>query len=147
MILTEKIRKFLIVGTSAAILHLGMMFLFVEVLGFSSYFLKNVANIVSGEIALVYAFTLNRNWTWKSIPRREGRELLWQFILYHVANGIGILIKIAVFALLQLTGLHFSICTLVGIGMAAIFDFLFYDKLIFNKKLPMEEKRQVGFGL
>ena len=73
--LIARIRKFLIVGFSAAALNLGLMMLFVELLGFTSFSLKNIANILSMEISIAFNFTLSRLWTWDDAPKRQGRGL------------------------------------------------------------------------
>ena len=45
VISSSRIRKFLIVGVSAALVNFLFMILLVEVFGFKSFYLKNLANI------------------------------------------------------------------------------------------------------
>jgi putative flippase GtrA len=131
----DRIRKFLIVGGTAFVIQMGMMVFFVEVVGIKEYLLKNLANFVSGEIALLYAFVLNRSWTWKDIPKQKGKELLRQLSLFHAANGIGIIIKLTLFAVLEFLGVHYTLNVIIGVTIAAAFDFVMYNRFVFHKKL------------
>jgi len=42
----------------------------VELLGFEGYYLKNIANIISVELSILYAFVFNRLWTWNDAPKQ-----------------------------------------------------------------------------
>ena len=79
---TKRIKKFLIIGSSAALVNFFLMIFLVEALGFKSYYLINLANILSIEISIVYNFIFQRAWTWKDAPRKEGGGLIAQFIIY-----------------------------------------------------------------
>jgi len=133
----ERVWKFLVVGGSAFIIQMGVMAFLVEYVGLRGHLEKNIANIISGEIALLYAFLANRSWTWKDIPRQKGKGLLRQLFLFHAANGIGITLKLTLFAVLDLVGLHYAINVTIGVAIAATFDFIMYNKFVFQKKLTL----------
>jgi dolichol-phosphate mannosyltransferase len=130
----NRVKKFLLVGGSAAIVNLGVMSLLVELLGFKGYYLRNLANILSIEISVLFAFVLNRQWTWKDAIKKRGQKLIGQFIIYNSAVLIGILLRIALFAILELTGLFYLLNVSLGIGAAAIVDYMLYDKVVFKKR-------------
>jgi len=134
----KRVKKFLIVGGSAAVVNLGAMSLLVELLGFEGYYLKNLANILSMEVSILYAFIFNRKWTWKDAAKKEGKKLISQFVLYNFAVLIGISIRIVLFALLELTGLYYLFNVAIGIGVAAIVDYMLYDKFVFRRRTIYE---------
>ncbi|MBW2096826.1 MAG: GtrA family protein [Deltaproteobacteria bacterium] len=132
--LIARIRKFLIVGFSAAALNLGLMMLFVELLGFTSFSLKNIANILSMEISIAFNFTLSRLWTWDDAPKRQGRGLAGQFIAFNLAALTGVGIRTLLFPSLELLGIHYILNVCLGIGTAAVIDFILYDRIVFRRK-------------
>lgn len=136
----HRIKKFLIVGGSAAIVNLAAMSLLVEILGFKTYLLKNIANMTSIEISIFYNFVFQRLWTWNDTPKKDGKNLMGQFFLFNSAALAGILIRIALFALLDLTGLYYLFNVAFGIGVAASIDFILYDKIVFRRGALYEKK-------
>jgi len=133
--LTNRIKRFLIAGLSAALVNLFFMVLFVEVFGFTTYFLKNVANILSIEISILYHFVVSRVWTWHDAPRKKGRNLLGQFISFHVVNITGMIIRIITFAVLDKLGMYYILNVTVGICFAAAVSFFLYDRIVFKRDI------------
>jgi dolichol-phosphate mannosyltransferase len=129
----ERISKFLIAGMSAAIVNFLLISFFIEILGFKSYFLKNVANILAIEMSAVYNFLVSRFWTWRDAPRKRGKSLFAQFISYNLALLAGIAIRVISFAVFEKWGVFYLLNVAIGIGMAAIIDFILYDKLVFRR--------------
>ena len=129
-----RVQKFVVVGVSAAIVNLGSMALLVELLGFENYFLRNLANAMSMELSIVYAFMCNRLWTWHDAPRKKGTQLLWQLLLFHLAALTGALVRIGLFALLDFLGLYYLLNVTSGIGVAAVLDFVLYDRIVFKRR-------------
>jgi len=130
----ERIRKFLIVGSSAAIVNFLMISFFIEIIGFKSYFLKNLSNILAIEISAVYNFSISRLWTWKDAPRKQGKSLVAQFISFNLALLAGIVIRVISFAVFEKLGIFYLLNVAIGIGMAAIIDFILYDRLVFRRE-------------
>jgi putative flippase GtrA len=133
MRLNERLKGFLIVGSSAAIVNFALMIFFVEVLSFDTYALKNIANVISIEVSVFYNFLLSRVWTWGDAPKRQGKGLVSRFIFFNLAALTGIIIRIIVFAVLDKLGVFYIINVFLGISIAAIIDFILYDKLIFRR--------------
>jgi len=128
----HRIPKFVLVGITGAVVNLGAMWLLVEVFGLSDYFFKNLANIVSMETSIFYAFVFNRLWTWGDIPRKRGKKLILQFVLFNFSVLASVVVRILLFALIELIGLHYLINVTIGIGAGAIINFVFYDKIVFK---------------
>ena len=133
--MTNRIKRFLIAGLSAALVNLFFMVLFVEAFGFTTYILKNLANILSIEISILYHFTVSRFWTWHDAPRRKGKNLLGQFISFHVVNITGMIIRITTFAILDKLGMYYILNVTVGICLAAAVSFILYDRIVFKRDI------------
>lgn len=139
MRLTVRVKRFLIIGSSAAFVNFLLMILFVEVFWFKTYFLKNLANVSSIEISIFYNFLLSRLWTWVDAPKKQGKSLMAQFVSFNLAALTGIGIRVFVFAILEKWGIFYLLNVALGIGLAATVDFLLYDKLIFKRRADEEE--------
>jgi putative flippase GtrA len=139
MQLNERLKRFLIVGSSAAIVNFALMIFFVEALSFNTHVLKNIANAISIEVSVFYNFLLSRIWTWGDAPKRQGKGLISQFISFNLAALTGILVRIIIFAALDNLGVFYLINVFLGIGVAAIVDFILYDKLIFRRVMHEKE--------
>lgn len=137
----ERIKRFLIVGLSAAIVNFLIISLFIELLGFNSYFLKNLANLLAIEISAVYNFCISRLWTWRDAPRKHGPNLVPQFLSFNLALLAGIVIRVILFAVLEKCGVFYLLNVALGIAVAAGIDFVLYDKLVFRR-----ERHQEGLG-
>jgi dolichol-phosphate mannosyltransferase len=138
MRITGRGNKFLIVGLSAAIVNISLMILLVDGFGYRTFFLKNLANLLSIEISIVYHFVLSRAWTWRDAPRKEGRDLIAQCLSFHAANLVGMAARVIIFATLERLGIYYIFNVTVGIGVAAAVSFVLYDRIVFKR--PMDEK-------
>ena len=111
------------------------MVLFVEVFGFTTYILKNAANILSIEISILYHFIISRLWTWHDAPRKKGKTLLGQFISFHVVNITGMIIRVIAFAVLEKLGVFYIVNVTIGICLAAAVSFILYDRIVFKRDI------------
>jgi len=139
----ERIKKFLIVGCSAALVNFLIIAILVEILGFKSYFLKNLANILAIEISTLFHFSISRLWTWKDAPKKQGRGLVGQFISFNLAALTAIGFRAILFSILEKWGVFYLVNVAIGIGVASSFNFILFDKLVFRregyqKKIPTE---------
>jgi len=130
----ERIIKFLISGGSAALLNFALIYIFIEFLGFKTYFLKNLANLLVIEICIVFVFTLSRVWTWNDAPKKQGKSLWGQYLSFNLAYLAGIVIKVILFAVFDKLGMFYIINIAIGMVVAAGFDFIFSDKFVFKRK-------------
>ena len=133
--MTNRIKRFLFAGLSAALVNLFFMVLFVEVFGFTTYILKNAANILSIEISILYHFIISRLWTWHDAPRKKGKNFLGQFISFHVVNITGMIIRVMAFAVLEKLGVFYIFNVTIGICLAAAVSFILYDRIVFKRDI------------
>jgi dolichol-phosphate mannosyltransferase len=127
------IGKFLIVSGSAVGLNLLLLFLMVRYWGFDTPLLENVANAVSMELSIIYNFFMSRAITWADRHKEYGRRLFIQMLKFHLPIGITVLFRLGLFPLLQLLGVFYILNAAIGIAIAAVFNFVIYDTLIFKK--------------
>ncbi len=124
--------KFLIVSGSAVALNLLLLFLMVSYLGFGTPLLENLANAVAMELSIVYNFFMSRAITWRDRHKEKGSRLLIQMVKFHLAIGVTILFRLALFPLLQQFGVPYLYNAAVGIALASAFNFVIYDTLVFK---------------
>ena len=129
----ERIMKFLIVGCSAALVNFLLITIFIELLGFKSYFSKNLANILAIEMSAIYNFSISRVWTWEDAPRKQGKSLIGQFIYFNLVLLAGIVVRVILFAVFEKWRLFYLLNVAIGIGVAACIDFILYDKFVFRR--------------
>lgn len=132
-IFNHRTKKFLIAGFVAAIVNLLTMSFLIELLGFKGYYLRNLANIIAMEISIFFNFFLQRIWTWGDAPKKQGKSLVLQFILFNSAAVTGVLIRIVLFAILEMFKVFYLINVTIGIATAATIDFILYDKFVFRR--------------
>jgi putative flippase GtrA len=109
-----------------------MISFLIEILGFTSYLLRNLANILAIEISAIYNFCVSRLWTWRDAPRKHGLKLVPQFVSFNLALLAGIAIRVILFAVFDKWGIFYLLNVAIGIGVAASIDFILYDKLVFR---------------
>jgi dolichol-phosphate mannosyltransferase len=128
------IMKFILVSGSAVVLNLLLLYLLVNYLGFNTHWGQNIANAISMEVSILYNFMLSWSITWKDRQREKGVRFLLQIVKFHLTIGITILFRLGLFALLQLTGLHYVLNSAIGIGLASLFNYFVYDTYVFKRK-------------
>lgn len=129
-----RILKFLISGSSAAILNLALLYILVAYLQFNTRFLENIANALSMEISIMCNFILSRFWTWNDAKKEYGPKLFMQCISFHLVVGFSIGIRLVMFPILQFFGVYYLINAIIGIGTGAIVDYILYDRVIFKER-------------
>lgn len=139
MQLNERLKRFIIIGSSAAVVNFALMIFLVETLSFNTYVLKNIANAISIELSVFYNFVLSRIWTWGDAPKKKGKGLVTQYISFNLAALTGILVRLIIFAILDKLGVYYLINVFIGIGIASLVDFILYDKLIFRRTMSEKE--------
>jgi len=128
------IGKFLLVGGSAVVLNLLLLFLMVRYLGFNTPLGENIANAISMESSIIYNFFMSRALTWSDRYKERGRRLFPQIIKFHIAIGLTILLRLVLFLLLQRLGVFYLLNAAIGIAIAAAFNFVAYDTVVFKRR-------------
>ena len=134
----QRLKRFILVGSSAFVVNAALLVLFVEALGFDGPLMKNIANFAAMEISIFYNFLISRMWTWKDAPKKRQGRLVVQFIAFNFAALAGVMIRIASFAVMESWHIHYLLNLTIGSGMAAVFDFVLYDRLIFKRAIPVK---------
>ncbi|MFC1901899.1 GtrA family protein [Chloroflexota bacterium] len=130
----KRLAKFILVSGSAVLINLLLLHLMVRYLGMNSALGENIANIISMELGIIYNFFLSRAITWQDRQREYGRRLFVQLVKFQVAIGITILMRVGLFALLQWLGVFYLVNAAIGIALAAGFNFVMYDTLVFKRR-------------
>jgi dolichol-phosphate mannosyltransferase len=136
----ERLKRFLLVGASAFIVNALLMIFFVEALGFTSSLMKNIANLIAMEVSIFYNFLISRMWTWTDAPKKQQSRLAVQFVAFNFAALAGVMVRIALFAAMENWHIYYLVNMTIGVGVAAGFDFVLYDRLIFKRAVPVKQE-------
>ena len=115
----EDFMKYSLVGVSGVFVNLGLYFLLTRYYEISEL----VAPLIAIESALISNFILNNFWTFgKRITQSRIRV---KFVKFHIVSGFSALINYSAFLTLFLVfGLYDILANLIGIGLAAIVNYL-----------------------
>ncbi len=132
-ILQPKILKFLFGGGVAAILNLLLIFLLIENFGFNTPLLRNIANVISIEISLIFSFFVYRIWVWTGGVWTFREVILRQLPLYHISAGTAVIIRIFfLFPILDWLGIQYTVNTIIGVLLSASINYLISDRFVFK---------------
>jgi dolichol-phosphate mannosyltransferase len=135
----ERLKRFLLVGSSGFVVNAALMIFFVEALGFVSPLMKNIANLTAMEISIFYNFLISRLWTWKDAPKKQQGRLAVEFIAFNFAALAGVMTRITSFAAMENRQMYYLLNMTIGVGMATMFDFVLYDRLIFRRAVQIRQ--------
>ncbi|MEH2235904.1 glycosyltransferase [Nostoc sp.] len=129
----SKILKFLLGGGLAAALNLALIYLIIDKLGFNTAFLRNIANVISIEISLIFGFFIYRTWVWTGGVWSLREVFLRQLPLYHVSAGVAVITRIfLIFPILDWLKVNYAINTLIGALLSASINYLISDRFVFK---------------
>ncbi|MFN6462629.1 MAG: glycosyltransferase [Nostoc sp. DedVER02] len=128
-----KILKFLLGGGLAAVLNLALIYLIIEKLGFNTAFLRNIANVISIEISLIFSFFIYRTWVWTGGVWNLKEVFLRQLPLYHVSAGAAVIVRVfLIFPILDWLKVNYGINTIIGALVSASINYLISDRFVFK---------------
>jgi len=132
-ILQPKILKFLLGGGVAAALNLLLIFFLIEKLGFNTSLLRNIANLISIEISLIFSFFIYRMWVWTGGVWTFREVILRQLPLYHISAGAAVIIRVFIlFPILDWLGVKYTVNTIIGVFLSASINYLISDQFVFK---------------
>lgn len=136
-IINHKIFRFLLCGAITATFNVLVIAAMIEKFRFNTPVQRNIANLLSIEVSLIFSFFVYKIWVW-SEENWTVKEVLWcQIPLYHFSCGTAVIIRsFILFPLLDWLGVNYKINTLIGIILGSILNYVMTDKLVFNKKIP-----------
>jgi len=127
--------KFILGGSVSALFNLFLIFVMIDKMGFNSPLLRNVANIITTELSLIFSFFIYRIWVWTGGNWKISDVLKKQLFLYHLSAGSAICTRVfIVFPILDWIGISYSLNTLVGIMFGAVINYVISDRVVFNEK-------------
>ena len=92
------------------------------------------------EISILYNFLISRMWTWKDAPKKQQGRLAVQFIAFNFAALAGVMMRMASFAAMENWQIYYLLNMTIGAGMAAVFDFVLYDRYIFKRTVQVKQE-------
>jgi putative flippase GtrA len=140
-----ELSRFGVVGIGAFVIDVGLFNLLVHVgdpgpLADKPLTAKTIATVA----ATVFAYQVNREWTWKD----RGRRGFWrEYSLYFLLNAIGLVITLLPLAVSRyLLNLDSAIsdnisANVIGVGLGTLFRFWSYRRWVFP---AVEEEPKVG---
>ena len=137
--------RFGVVGIGAFIIDVGLFNLLVH--AGSPGILEDkplTAKTISAVVATIFAYQVNREWTWKN---RQRRGWVREYSLYFLLNAIGLgitLIPLAIsrYALNLESALADNIAAnIIGVGLGTLFRFWAYRRWVFP---AIEEESEVS---
>jgi putative flippase GtrA len=139
-----ELSRFGVVGLGAFVIDVGLFNLLVHV-GDPGVLADRplTAKVISMVVATVFAYQVNREWTWKY----RGRSTFWrEYSLYFVLNAVGLAITLVPLAisryLLQLdSALADNVSgNVIGVGLGTLFRFWSYRRWVF----PAQKEPEVS---
>jgi dolichol-phosphate mannosyltransferase len=134
-LLQKQAFRYLVCGLITAIFNVLLISSMIEILRLNTPVLRNLANLSSTEISLLFSFFVYKTWVWTGGTWEIKNLLFYQIPLYHVSAGISVATRIFIlFPILDWVGVNPSINTLVGILVGAVLNYKISDKLVFKNK-------------
>jgi dolichol-phosphate mannosyltransferase len=134
-LLQKQAFRYLICGVVTAAFNVLLIYSLIEILRLNTPVLRNIANVLSIEISLLFSFFVYKIWVWAGGTWKIKKVLLYQLPLYHVSAGISVLARtLILFPILDWLGVKYSINTLVGILVGAVINYKISDRVVFKNK-------------
>jgi len=111
-LLQKQAFRYLICGVVTAAFNVLLIYSLIEILRLNTPVLRNIANVLSIEISLLFSFFVYKIWVWAGGTWKIKKVLLYQLPLYHVSAGISVLARtLILFPILDWLGVKYSINT------------------------------------
>ncbi|MFB6133319.1 MAG: GtrA family protein [Halanaeroarchaeum sp.] len=120
--IAPQLRKFVAVGTVAAGLQLGLLWIFVERRGLNYL----VAATIAIEVTIVFQYVVNNRWTFRSM-RNVGRTAFFTgLVKTNLVRGSAIPIQLGIlFALVSWLGVPYLFANAVAILLSGVYRYVF----------------------
>jgi putative flippase GtrA len=131
----EKVFRFLICGAITALFNVLLLDAIIKIFEIQTSFLRNLANVGSIEVSLLFTFFVYRAWVWSTKCSTIREMIFRQIPLFHLSSGISIVGRgFIVFPILDWMGVHYVLNTLIGIVLGSIVNYKISDKWVFTVK-------------
>ena len=133
-LLSGRILKFMLGGIITTGFNLILIFLMIDLWGWNTLPLHNLANAISIELSVLLSFVIYRLWVWTEGEWDIQEILFKQLPLFHLAAGSAIAVRIILlFPLLDWFSIDHKINTLIGGLFGAAINYMMSDRLVFNR--------------
>jgi dolichol-phosphate mannosyltransferase len=134
-LLEKQAFRYLICGLLTAAFNVILIYYMIDIIRLDTPVLRNLANIASIEISLIFSFFVYKIWVWTGGSWNMKRLLFYQIPLYHVSAGISVMIRsFILFPVLDWLDVNPSINTLIGIVVGAVLNYKISDRVVFKTK-------------
>ena len=132
-LLNNRVFRFLVCGVITAAFNILLLSFLVEFFKLEQPIYRNLANVVSIEISLLFSFFIYRIYVWSSQNWSTRQILRREIPLYHLSCGVSISTRsFIVFPVLDWIGVHYAINSLIGIAIGAGINYLISDRVVFK---------------
>jgi len=132
-LLSRRLFRFFVFGASAAARNVILMLGFVDGLGWNTTLLRNLANVVSVELSLLYSFIVYRLFVWQSADSDYQVPPTQQLFRYHASAGTAIVTRsFLLFPLFDICGVHHVANTIVGVGVSCLLNYALSSRFVFT---------------
>jgi putative flippase GtrA len=134
----NRIVRFLICGVITAVFNVVLLAILIESFKLNQAnqaFFRNLANVISIEISLIFSFFVYRIWVWSSSSWTPKEIFRSELPLFHLSCGIVIAIRsFILFPLLDWIGVNYAINSLIGIAIGSAINYVISNKWVFKAK-------------
>lgn len=129
--LIARLGRFVLSGGTSALVNLALLHGLIAGLGLRGGWREDLANLLALELSALFQFTLCRYWVWRNADQIP----LWtSLIAFHGAIALTSTGRTLLFSLLRQVGLHYLPNAVLGIGLAAVANYLLYDRVVFKRR-------------
>lgn len=128
-----KLIKYISGGILIAASQILALFVLVSNLPLTTILEQNIANIAAIEISIIVGFWIHSNYTWSGI-KSDSEKGITRFIRFHLVTFISASLRILLFYILALTGMHYLMNATVSILIAVTLNFIGYDRIVFKAR-------------
>ncbi|MBD2563735.1 GtrA family protein [Nostoc linckia FACHB-391] len=131
----KQIIRFIVCGLFTAAFNILIINIIIEFFNIDKPIFRNIANVITIEISLLFSFVVYRNWVW-SKGNWTLQEVVWRQIpLYHLSCASIVATRsLILFPVLDWLGINYSINTLLGILVGSFINYFMSDRLVFKDK-------------
>jgi dolichol-phosphate mannosyltransferase len=131
----SKVFRFLVCGGITAIFNVVLLVLIIKLFGIKTPFWRNLANIISIEISVIFSFFVYRSWVWSTQRSTLQEMVLRQIPTYHLSVAASFVGRsLLIFPALDWLGVHYIVNTLIGIILGSIINYKISDRWVFSEK-------------
>jgi putative flippase GtrA len=135
-LLDNRIVRFLICGVVTAIFNVILLAVLIESFKLNQAnqaFFRNLANVISIEVSLIFSFFVYRIWVWSSSSWNSKKIFKQELPLFHLSCGIVIATRsLILFPLLDWIGINYAVNSLIGIGIGSVMNYAISNKWVFK---------------